>query len=104
MAIMRAYEVASMHVSKACYINMYRNIDEPFRFNASLRHTLVTLVLIANTFSTFISLSFLSYFLHLILFLHCEIVFGYGPDSLNRNPLTLFIAIFFQGTSHLIFS
>ena len=29
---------------------MYRNIDEPFRFNASLQHTLVTLVLIANTF------------------------------------------------------
>ena len=36
------------------------NIDEPFRFNASLRYTLVTLVLIANTFSTFISLSFLT--------------------------------------------
>ena len=47
---------------------MYRNIDESFRFNASLRHTLVTLVLIANTFSTFISLSFLYYFLLLILF------------------------------------
>ena len=80
MAIMRAYEVASMHVSKTCYINMYRNIDEPFRFNASLRHTLVTLVLIANTFSTFISLSFLYYFL-LILFLHCKLVFGYCPDT-----------------------
>ena len=78
---MRAYEVASMHVSKTCYINMYRNIDEPFRFNASLRHTLVTLVLIANTFSTFIPLSFLSYFLFLILFLHFKLVFGYGPDN-----------------------
>ena len=67
MAIMRAYEVASMHVSKTCYINMYQNIDEPFQFNASLRHTLVTLVLIANTFSTFISLSFLSHFFFFIV-------------------------------------
>ena len=57
MMIMRAYEVVSMHVAKACYINIYPSIDEPFRFNASLRHSLgthvvipiVTLVLIANT-------------------------------------------------------
>ena len=68
MAIMRAYEVASIHVSKACYINMYQSIEEPFQFNANLRHTLVTLVLIASTFQHLISLSILSYFLLLILF------------------------------------
>ena len=68
MAIMRASEVASIHVSKACYINMYQSIEEPFQFNANLRHTLVTLVLIASTFQHLISLSILSYFLLLILF------------------------------------
>ena len=88
MAIMRAYEVASMHLSKACYINMYRSIDEPLRFNARLRYTLVTLViidivtlfLIANAFST-------SYFSIIPLlfstshfFLHFKLVFGYGSD------------------------
>ena len=60
---------------------MYRNIDEPFWFNASLQHTLVTLVFIANTFSTFISLSFLYYFLLLFLFLHLKLVFGYDTDT-----------------------
>ena len=30
-----------MHVPKPYYINMYVSIDEPFWFNASLRHILV---------------------------------------------------------------
>ena len=51
----------------------------------SAAYTLVTLVLIANTFSAFIPLSFLSYFLSLILFLHFKLVFGYSPDSTNHT-------------------
>ena len=80
MATMHAYEVVSMHVSKACYINMYRCIDEPFWFNASLWHTLVTLVLIANKSSTsyFSLIPFLLSTSH--SFLPFKLVFGYGPD------------------------
>ena len=61
LAIMRAYEVVSMNVSKPYYINMYSSIDEPFKFNISHRHILVTLVLVVNTFSqiSLVSLLFL---------------------------------------------
>ena len=61
VVFMRPYDVASMHVSKPCYISMYPSIDEPLWLNASLRHILVALVLIVNTLS--ISLYFSLIFL-----------------------------------------
>ena len=41
VVIMHDYEVATMHVSKPCYISMCSGIDEPFMFNANLQHILV---------------------------------------------------------------
>ena len=82
VVIMCAYEVASMHVSKPCYINMYLSIDEPFRFNISLRHILVNLALVVNTLSnSSCSLSFLSYLSHLILFFILKLIPSFGLNS-----------------------
>ena len=85
---MRAYKVARMRVSKPCYINMYRNIDEPFQFNASLRHIIVNLVLIVNTLvNSYYSLSFPRYVPLLTLFFILKLVPSFGLDCLlpNRN-------------------
>ena len=38
---MHAFEVASMHVSKPCYIRMYSSIDKPFWFNVLLMLILI---------------------------------------------------------------
>ena len=87
VAIMRAYEVASMHRSKPCYINMSLTIDEPFWFNASLRHILVNLALVVNTLSnSSYSLSFLSYLLLLILLFILKLVPSFDPD-INTHVL-----------------
>ena len=79
-----------MHVSKAFYINIYQTIDEPFWFNANLRHTLVTLVLIVNTFSAsyFSLIPILFFTSH--SFLHFKLVFGYDPDNKGHKNMNFY--------------
>ena len=80
VAIMLAYEVTSMHVSKPCYIWMCSSIDEPLWLNASPQHILLTLfLLLKHCQSPLISLSFLFYFPFLILYL--KLFLGYDLDS-----------------------
>ena len=80
---MRAYDVASMHVFKPCYINMQLSIDELLRFNPSLRHILVNLALIVNHYQI---LSFVSYLPFLILFFILKLVPSFGPVTLFPLP------------------
>ena len=71
-----------------------RSIDEPLWSNASLRHTLVTivlisivtLVLIVNTLSTyyFSLIPLLFFTAHSLL--HFKLVFGYGPEVWTGIP------------------
>ena len=70
-----------MRVFKPCCINMLSSIDEPFRFNASLRHIIVNHVLVVNTLvNSYYSLSFTSYLLLLNLFFILKLVPSFGPD------------------------
>ena len=87
-------QVASMHVSKLCYICMCSSIDEPFLFNDNLRHICQTLVLIANTSSISSYFPLLILFFTLILCLATTMAIWTGIPLLFTRNFSFYILVY----------